>query len=391
MSEHVTALRILLVDDDAQVRRAYARVLRQAGFQVDLAEDGDDAIRQVQPGSYDVVVTDLTMPGLSGLALLRAIRERDLDIPVILVTGDPGFETAVDAVTHGAFRYLVKPVASDALIALVTQAGQVHRMAKLRREALHLLDRSGFATGDRASAEVHFGRALERLWMAFQPIVDRQNDRVYAYEALLRSDEPVLPSPGQIIDAAERLDRLHDLGRAVRRSVAETAPCTPDDALLFVNLHPRDLLDDDLYDPRSPLSCIARRVVLEVTERASLDGIGDVRSKIAALRALGYRVAIDDMGAGYAGLTSFAQVEPEVIKLDMSLIRDIDSTPTKRRLVESMVGLCRDMSILVVAEGVETASEYAALTEAGCNLLQGYFFARPSREFYDSAVASRRN
>src|SRR6202000_829860 len=103
-----------------------------------------------------------------------------------------------------------------------------------------------------------------------------------------------------LLDAAERLGALDELGRLVRRRACEALSAAAGDATLFVNLHPRDLLDPDLSDPRSPLAAVADRVVLEVTERASLSGLEDVQGRIAALRKLGFRIAIDDLGAGYA-------------------------------------------------------------------------------------------
>jgi EAL domain-containing protein (putative c-di-GMP-specific phosphodiesterase class I) len=153
--------------------------------------------------------------------------------------------------------------------------------------------------------------------------------------------------------------------------------------VFFVNLHSRDLLDDSLFSAKSPLSAIASRVILEITERASLDEVKDARQKIAELRRMGFRIAIDDLGAGYAGLTSFATLEPEFVKLDMSLIREVDKSRTKEKLVYSMASLCKDLGMTVVAEGVETAAEREVVVAVGCDLLQGYLFAKPGKPFPD--------
>jgi EAL domain-containing protein (putative c-di-GMP-specific phosphodiesterase class I) len=126
---------------------------------------------------------------------------------------------------------------------------------------------------------------------------------------------------------------------------------------------------------------MATRVVLEITERAALEDVSEVREKVAALRTLGFRIAIDDLGAGYAGLTAFAQLEPEVVKLDMSLVRDVHEQPTKRRLIKSMTELCQDMGRVVIAEGIETAEERDAIADLGCDLMQGYLFAKPGKPF----------
>jgi EAL domain-containing protein (putative c-di-GMP-specific phosphodiesterase class I) len=148
-----------------------------------------------------------------------------------------------------------------------------------------------------------------------------------------------------------------------------------------MNLHPQDLTDPVLHADDTLLASMASRVVLEVTERAALEGIPDVPSLIASLRARGFRVAIDDLGAGYAGLASFALLEPDIVKLDMSLVRDVHQSPVKQKLVRSMTQLCKDLGLLVVGEGVEVMEERAALIELGCDLLQGYCVARPGRPF----------
>jgi EAL domain-containing protein (putative c-di-GMP-specific phosphodiesterase class I) len=98
------------------------------------------------------------------------------------------------------------------------------------------------------------------------------------------------------------------------------------------------------------------------------------------LRALGFQVAIDDLGEGYAGLTSLARVQPEFVKLDMSLVRGVDQLAANRRIVRSTLRLCRELHANVIAEGVETNAERDALVGLGCDLLQGYLFARPQPE-----------
>jgi len=96
---------------------------------------------------------------------------------------------------------------------------------------------------------------------------------------------------------------------------------------------------------------------------------------------MGYRIAVDDLGAGYAGLTSFARLEPEVVKVDMSIVRDVDRSSTKQKLIASIVSLCNDLNIELIAEGIETAAERNTILSLGGDLLQGYLFARPGKPF----------
>lgn len=364
------------MDDEPVLLQAFARILEKRPERIETYASAREAIARVARGGVDVVVSDITMPEMNGIQLLRAIHEHDADLPVVLMTGLPAVESAAQAVEYGAFKYIVKPFSAETLRAAVDRAAQVYRLARMKRQAIELL---GGATSNQADLEASFERAISSLWIAFQPIVRASDCTVFGYEALLRSDEPSLPSPGHVLDAAERLGQLVRLGRTIRQRAAE--PISTLAAYLFVNLHPQDLMDPELLDESSPLALIADRVVLEITERASLGKIENIRKTVAELRERGFRIAVDDLGAGYAGLTSFALLEPEIVKLDMTLVRDIDSSPVKRKLVGSMTALCRDMGLLIVCEGVETTAEYDTLIALGCDLYQGYLFARPGRAF----------
>jgi EAL domain-containing protein (putative c-di-GMP-specific phosphodiesterase class I) len=371
---------VLVVDDDESIRRVIERILLKAGHEVVTAPDGQVAVEKLKAHELDVVVSDISMPSMNGFDLLRAVREHDLDLPVLLMTGTPDVATAVRAIEHGVLRYLIKPVVQSELLPIVDYAVRMCRLARVKREALLLLGDPEKFVGDRAGLEASFSRALEGIWMAYQPIVSWADRTVYAYEALLRSTEATLPHPGAILAAAEKLGRVHQLGRAIRKAVAGAAADMPAKQL-FVNLHTIDLNDEDLFSAEAPLSKFASNVVLEITERASLDDVADVHARLTRLRSMGYRLALDDLGAGYAGLTSLAQLRPEVVKLDMSLVRDIDKNATKQKLVGSMARLSREMGMLVVVEGIETIGEREAVVGLGCDLLQGYLFAKPGRPF----------
>jgi len=372
--------RILVVDDDAPLLRSMKRTLCAMGFEVETADNGRVATEKIGQSDFNCVISDISMPEMTGIELLAAIRKHDLDVPVVLVTGAPTIDTAVKALQFGAFNYLTKPVDFDELDKVLEKGIRLHRMALMKRAAMELMGGAAPA-GDLAGLQASLSRAIDNLWMAYQPIVSVQQQTIYGYEALLRSDEPSLGNPGAIIDAAERLDQLQLLGQTIRnRSTGPMDELDPEISL-FVNLHPRDLLDPQLTQKSAALSQIASRVVLEVTERSALDVIKDVRHRIFELREMGFRIAIDDLGAGYAGLTSFATLEPEIVKLDMSLIRDVHKMPMKQKLIGSMTELCKDMGMMVVAEGIESAEECETLVELGCDLFQGYYLAKPARPF----------
>jgi len=363
---------ILLVDDDRLVLRAVERMLTASGYTVVAVHDGQQAAREAMAGGYDVLVSDIHMPGITGTELLDVLRSYGCDIPVILMTGAPTIETAREAVELGATQYLTKPIERAALVKAVARAKTAQR--KPREEILDPAHAAGF------------DRALGSLWMAFQPIVSLAAHGPVAYEALVRSHEDGFRTPGPLIEYAERSGRMGELGRAIRELCADAAAHVPRGASLFVNVHAQDLFDADLFSSSSPLSSYADNVVLEITERGAIDEVGDLLQRVRRLRTLGFRLAIDDLGAGYAGLTSIAVLEPDFVKLDMSLTRDLASSPLRQRLVGSMVDACRDTGMKLVAEGVETVHELAKLKELGCDLLQGYHFAKPGPEFVKVAA-----
>jgi len=360
--------------------RALSRLLEEAGHRVLTAGNGHDAVRTIVGNEVDVVVSDVSMPGMNGIELLRAIRAHDPDVPVLLMTGAPSVQSAAQAVQFGAMRYLLKPVDAVEVEEVVAQAARLHRLARMKRLAMALTGHAPLPA-DRAGLEASFERALGKLVMVYQPILRARDHLVAAYEALMRSEEPSLPDPAALLEAAERLRRLPDLGRAVRARTAAGLHQIPDGTLLFVNLHPADLEDPDLVDPSSPLAQYASRVVLEVTERAALDGISNLPRRVQLLRNLGFRLAVDDLGAGYAGLSTFAYLEPEFVKLDMSLVRGVHTSQTRQRIIRSVASLCHEMDMTVVVEGVETYQERDALLSLDCDLFQGFLFARPGPPF----------
>src|SRR5580704_8350110 len=141
---------VLVVDDEPVTARGYARALAAAGYKVSVAHDGREASVLAKGHRFDAIISDIAMPDMDGLALLRAVRETDLDVPMIFMTGSPALESALAAIEYGAFRYLVKPVAPDAIIETVGRAVRVHKLARIRREAAQVIELEGKPIGDRA-------------------------------------------------------------------------------------------------------------------------------------------------------------------------------------------------------------------------------------------------
>lgn len=234
-----------------------------------------------------------------------------------------------------------------------------------------------------------------------QPIVDCTGREIVAYEWLCRGTMDGMKFPDLIFGVAERTSRVHTLGRVLRHVIADELTVTPPgDGLHFINVHPTDL-DDPIFAKETldgVLTPFAKSIVFELTERAAIEDYRRVKAFFGALRDQGYRLAIDDLGSGYAGLTALAELDPDFIKFDMALIRDLHDHPVKQRLIRRMGQFAAEIGAQTISEGVETSEERDAVLQTGCAWMQGYFFARPAPGFteveddrYPGTPAARRD
>jgi EAL domain-containing protein (putative c-di-GMP-specific phosphodiesterase class I) len=373
-------LRVLLAEGAEMHLTPHVADLEHAGFVVDCAYDGESALALVGSSGYSAIVADVELAHLDALGLLRAARRRDLDVPLVVVTGEAGVGLSAVAVQQGALCYVEKPVSAAELRQDLLYASKLYQLAKLRRRALDVLGGQWSQMGDRVSLELAFERAFGCLSIAFQPILSWSNRRVIGHEALLRSSDPHLPDPASVLAVAERLGRIDQIGRLVRERVARSMSKAPAE-FVFVNLHPHEMLDSELYATTAPLSQFAKRVVLEIAEHALLDDIEHLEARAQALRKLGFRLAMDNLGPGYPGLSSFARLRPDFVKYDLSLVRGVDRNPAQAEVVAAMTALFGDMGTRVIAAGIESIAERDAMLLAGVDLLQGFAFSMPDKNY----------
>lgn len=368
--------RVLFADGPDRHLHAHGQAISALGFVVDVAQNGAEVWARLQSMDYDVVLADVALPELDPLTLLRMVRKRFLDLPLILANDGGQEGLAAVVVEYGALCHLAKPLVSAALGAHLAYAVKLHALARVRRQALRVLGGHWSQMGDRAALEVAFEQAFDRLSIAFQPIVSWSSRRVIGHEALLRSSDPQLPDPASVLAVAERLSRIDQIGRLVRERVARSMTRAPAE-YVFVNLHPHEMLDSDLFSPAAPLSQFAKRVVLEISEHALLDGIEQLEPRADALRKLGFRLALDNLGPGYPGLSSFSRLRPEFVKYDSSLVRGAAERSEQRAILTTMTAEFLAMNTRVIAAGIESLAERDAMLEAGVDLLQGFAFSRP--------------
>lgn len=183
-------IEILVVDDEEAVRTVIQRVLTKAGLRVETASNAEAALAILRQGRrFDTIVSDLMMPGMDGMQLLHAVRQMDLDVPMVMLTGNPTLESAMLAMDQGGFRYLTKPIENGQLVEVVRDAAAHHRLAVLRRKALEVCEAGGWLLENLEDLDERFARALDKLWIAYQPIVLWPERQVVGYEALVRSSD----------------------------------------------------------------------------------------------------------------------------------------------------------------------------------------------------------
>lgn len=218
--------------------------------------------------------------------------------------------------------------------------------------------------------------------MAFQPIVDAATRTIYAYEALVRGENG---ESADVVIGRVRPEQMYRFDQTCRVKAIATAAALGMQARLSINFAPNAVYE--------PATCIRltlaaaeqcgfdpRKLIFEVTESERIVDVPHVIRIIKDYQGRGFLTAIDDFGAGYSGLNLLAEFQPDLVKLDMALIRNIDQDRVRRSITNGIITTCRSLECDVLAEGVETAAEYHALRAAGINLFQGYLFARPGLE-----------
>ncbi len=235
-------------------------------------------------------------------------------------------------------------------------------------------------TGERARTEV-IERLLDviatdRFEIVFQPVIDVGGQALIGYEALARFAAQPERSPDQWFSEAHGVELGHRLElRAIHKALASLDDI-PDGAYLALNVSPQTILTGALEAALAGVPL--RRLMLEVTEHCSIPDYGLLSDALARLRQGGLRLAVDDAGSGYASFRHILKLKPDVIKLDQSLIRDIDHEAGSRALATALITFAASTGSSVVAEGVETEEELLALRELGVHTMQGYLLGRPA-------------
>jgi EAL domain-containing protein (putative c-di-GMP-specific phosphodiesterase class I) len=381
--------RILIVDDEPANVMLLERILDRAGYLHRTAvTDAREAPRLFAEAGPDLILLDLHMPYLDGFAVMEALAPLigpDEFVPVVVLTSDSTSEVRQRALAAGATDFVTKPFdATEVLLRIhnLLETRSLHVRLRQHNRALEAQLREQAEREERLARERRLRRKrVEQVLrgpapaMLFQPIVDVRSGAVIGMEALARFAAEPRRSPDRwFAEAAEVGLGIELEVTAVRTALAELDNL-PSGAYLSVNASPATATSGLLRDALSEVP--GERVVLEVTEHAHVEDYEALGWALDVLRAQGIRLAVDDAGAGYAGLQHILRLAPDIIKLDISLTRGIDSDPGKRALASSLVTFAAEIGAVIAAEGVETGDELDTLRELGIANAQGYHLARP--------------
>lgn len=390
--------RVLVIDDLQANLDAVGGLLAQAGLSSIATErSGRGALDRYRAVRPDLVLLDWHMPEMNGLAVLRELRATigpDEYVPIIVLTADTTSDTRDAALDAGATDFLTKPLDVDETILRVRNLLEVRALHRRLSDSNTQLsgqlrardrrERSALAAREKTVESVAAVIAQRATRIVFQPIIDLSSGTTVGAEALTRFPPPSLPPDLWFADA-------HAVGLgielellAVEQALTEIH-LLPPGAFVSINVAATTVCDPGLESVLAVAP--GARVVLELTEHTRVVDYDAVVGSLDRFRLQGIRIAVDDAGAGYAGLQHILKLQPDVIKLDRELIIGIDGDPARRALVSSQVFFGAEVGATILAEGIETAAEHDTLRDLGVPWGQGYLFARPGTVPFQKALS----
>jgi len=381
----MSPIRVLVADDQPAMLEILAEMVR-TGEDVELVATAQDAIQAVELSKRhrpDVAVLDVNMPGGGGARATREIREFSPAIRVVGLSVSEDREAVLEMLRSGAVGYVVKGASVEEILQGIRRAARGEAplssevAGKVINELTGRLDQEAGEAERRNEMVQRIQKVLEgrQLTVVFQPIFDLGRERMVGAEALSRfAGEPRRPPDAWFSEAA-----LVGLGVDLELRAVETALQhlwqLPAEVYLSLNLSPEAVMSGRLLEVLAPVAL--ERIVVEITEHAPVVDYGALAEALEGFRSGGGRVAIDDAGAGFASLRHIVRLAPDIIKLDISLTRDIHLDQTRRAMAAALISFARETKSLIVAEGVESREELDTLRVLGVAQAQGYHLAKP--------------
>jgi EAL domain-containing protein (putative c-di-GMP-specific phosphodiesterase class I)/CheY-like chemotaxis protein len=380
-----TLVRVLVADDEPALREALSELFAQEPTLdlIGVAADAEEAANLASRELPDVALIDVSMPAGGGPRAAREIARTSPQTRVIALSAFEDRTTVLEMLRAGAVGYLVKGTNGEDIVESIHRVASgrasmsadivdgivLELSSQLRREEI---ERQRFL--ERA-AEIERFAAGDGIAIHVQPIVDLLTREPVGFEALARFRSLPLRPPDEWFAEAAALELGIQLEHATIQRALLLLPALPPSAYLSLNASHRAARSGELREVLAPH---AKRIVVEITEHEPVDDYEELASALRPLRELGVRIAIDDAGAGYASLRHTLAVDPDIVKVDISLTTGIEHDRAKRALASALISFADEMDITIVAEGIETEASLQALLELGVRYGQGFHIARPA-------------
>ena len=367
--------RILVVEDEIAVQHLIKLLLETRGYEVIVAETAKESFQKAARG-IDLILLDLTLPDVEGLEVCHRFKTlpETQYIPLIILSARRNSEDKIQGFHFGADDYIAKPFEHEELFARME--------AVLRRE--HSVDQDERIQHFELLHELNRIVDQRLVEPCFQPIYFLKPLQLLGLEVLCRpSTQTVLSNPEVLFKAAMQFGLYKRLEMIVWEKALKMIGRVLKNEYLFLNCNPYLIEGTETHDFNSLFrdnGVSIKNVFLEITERSAIGEFKTFYSRLKRYRDFGFKIAVDDVGAGYASLESIVETHPDVVKIDQHIIQGVHEDPFKRSIVKFIVSFCRENKILSIAEGIETKEDFNLLLELGVDAGQGYYLHRPTFE-----------
>lgn len=366
---------ILVIEDDIRHDGMLPMILATRGYKVIAAASGQEALAKSSL-PIDLIILDLMLPDMNGIEVCHHLKQTDVtrNVPVIILSNrNCRVDEKVQCFQFGADDFLCKPFENEELFARIfallrrnfkeDEQVEVQRFEQLK-QIREIIDR----------------RLIEPN---FQPLylVD-STCQLFGLEVLSRPTvEGIFKNPEVLFEAALELGFYYELETMVWQKAFEALKDKAPFQNIFLNCSPYLIENNNFPQVRALFEAAGvspKNVFFELTERSAISKHPLFRERLKEFRDIGFKVAVDDIGSGYASLDSIIETRPEVVKIDRHIVHGLTSDPYKRSIVKFIVSFCYEHDIICVAEGVETAGEFSLLKDLGVKAFQGYYFCKPT-------------
>ena len=366
---------ILIVDDEKSITQMLAMLLETRGYQVNIAYSGREAIEIANQNNLDLILLDLILPDLEGFEVCRRLKEEKSthNIPIIILSAKYLYEDKVEGLYLGADDYLTKPFDHEELFARIE--------AVMRRGFFGNLE-GGKEGSEQIILELRKIIDEELIVPFYQPIYLLDSMKVFGLEVLSRPrTQTVLSNPEFLFKAALQFGLYPDLEMLSWRKAVSPLASQLQNHKLFLNCNPYLVEGPKFLKVKSifeECSISPNNVILEITERSAIADFKAFYECLLHYKECGFKIAVDDVGGGYASLEAIVETRPDVVKIDRHIVNNLKNDLFKRSIVKFIVNFCKENKIFAVAEGIENKEDLQVLMELGVDAGQGYYLFRPT-------------